>query len=200
MFDRAAIRSNSTASARSIFVITAASALLKIVGYFSGLSSPPVTDSRTRVLAQVERCRADQVPDILDEQTIKLGYVPACDRLFHHRRFEVAHGSGRDLFHRGQAARESCGVVLGGKIAHERRRTKTAAQFCKRSLEKRRFARAWTGDKAYDEYAGSVKPLPQGSRHFVVVLQDILAHFDDPWTAAHDGTRKLRLDSSFSSN
>ena len=31
----------------SIFVITATSALLKIVGYFSGLSSPSVTDSST---------------------------------------------------------------------------------------------------------------------------------------------------------
>jgi hypothetical protein len=42
----AAVKSNSTASAKSIFVTTATSAELKIVGYFSGLSSPSVTDSR----------------------------------------------------------------------------------------------------------------------------------------------------------
>ena len=35
----------SQASARSILVTTAASALLNIVGYFKGLSSPSVTDS-----------------------------------------------------------------------------------------------------------------------------------------------------------
>src|SRR5208282_1354295 len=47
MLRMAAPRSNSTAAARSIFVRTATSALLKIVGYFSGLSSPSVTDIRT---------------------------------------------------------------------------------------------------------------------------------------------------------
>ena len=37
-----------TAAARSIFVITATSALLKIVGYLRGLSSPSVTEVSTR--------------------------------------------------------------------------------------------------------------------------------------------------------
>ena len=40
-------RSNSTASARSIFVMIATSAVLKIVGYLSGLSSPSVTENST---------------------------------------------------------------------------------------------------------------------------------------------------------
>ena len=56
---RSAARSHPAASARSILVMTATSAVLKIVGYLSGLSSPSVTDSSTRrsALAQVVRRR-----------------------------------------------------------------------------------------------------------------------------------------------
>src|SRR5207237_3278016 len=43
----AAAASNSTAAARSILVMRATSAVLKIVGYFSGLSSPSVTENST---------------------------------------------------------------------------------------------------------------------------------------------------------
>jgi len=50
----AAAASNSTTSFKSIFVIRATSALLKMVGYFSGLSSPSVTDMRTaQILAEI---------------------------------------------------------------------------------------------------------------------------------------------------
>jgi hypothetical protein len=47
MLVRAASQSNSTAAASSFLLMTATSALLKIVGYFSGLSSPSVTDIST---------------------------------------------------------------------------------------------------------------------------------------------------------
>jgi hypothetical protein len=43
MFRFAATALNSTAAAKSIFVIGATSALMKIVGYLSGLFSPSVT-------------------------------------------------------------------------------------------------------------------------------------------------------------
>src|ERR1051325_1316416 len=46
MFSRAAIKSKSTAPARSIFVITQTSAVLKIVGYFNGLSPRIAAPSR----------------------------------------------------------------------------------------------------------------------------------------------------------
>src|SRR5258708_35383885 len=48
MLASVAAASNSTASAKSILVITAISAVLKMVGYFSGLSSPSVTERSTR--------------------------------------------------------------------------------------------------------------------------------------------------------
>src|SRR5580692_5104078 len=48
MLRLAAASSNSTAEARSDFVMTATSALLKMVGYLRGLSSPSVTESKTR--------------------------------------------------------------------------------------------------------------------------------------------------------
>ena len=52
IFRSAASKSNSQASAKSIFVITAISAELKIFGYFSGLSSPSVTlSSATRIFS-----------------------------------------------------------------------------------------------------------------------------------------------------
>src|SRR5262249_40877512 len=47
MLFRAAAASNPTTVARSIFVIRATSAVLKIVGYLSGLSSPSVTENIT---------------------------------------------------------------------------------------------------------------------------------------------------------
>src|SRR5262249_2668691 len=47
MLAAAASQSNSTAPARSVLVITATSALLKMGGYLSGLSSPSVTDIST---------------------------------------------------------------------------------------------------------------------------------------------------------
>ena len=48
IFASAVGSSKSTACERSILVSTATSALLKIVGYFRGLSSPSVTDVSTR--------------------------------------------------------------------------------------------------------------------------------------------------------
>ena len=49
MLPAAARKSNSTASARSILVTIATSAVLKMVGYLSGLSSPSVTDNSTEL-------------------------------------------------------------------------------------------------------------------------------------------------------
>jgi hypothetical protein len=48
MLAQAASRLKSQASARSIFVMAAMSAVLNSPGYLSGLSSPSVTDSRAR--------------------------------------------------------------------------------------------------------------------------------------------------------
>ena len=44
MLSYAVFQLNSTATAKSTLVTTATSALLKMVGYLSGLSSPSVTD------------------------------------------------------------------------------------------------------------------------------------------------------------
>ena len=51
MFSSAVFRSNCTASAMSILLMITRSAFRKMVGYFSGLSSPSVTDSRTTRLS-----------------------------------------------------------------------------------------------------------------------------------------------------
>src|SRR6185312_15859113 len=48
IFFRSVSRSNPRASVRSTLVITATSAVLKMVGYFSGLSSPSVVETSTR--------------------------------------------------------------------------------------------------------------------------------------------------------
>jgi hypothetical protein len=72
IFAKTVTWSNSTASAKSHFVMTAASAVLKIVGYLSGLSSPSVTESyQTKIFPQVIRGGAYQVPDILDKEQIE---------------------------------------------------------------------------------------------------------------------------------
>ena len=50
MLARAVSRSNSQASARSILVIIARSAELNSPGYFKGLSSPSVTESKATLV------------------------------------------------------------------------------------------------------------------------------------------------------
>ena len=58
---RAAFQSNSTASASSVLVTSATSAPLKIVGCFSGLSSPSVTDIYTRPRFSPDHRRTDSI-------------------------------------------------------------------------------------------------------------------------------------------
>src|ERR1043165_4153131 len=124
MFSRAAIKSKSTAPARSIFVITQTSAVLKIVGYFNGFSSPSgngLNKHEPQPFAQVVTRWTNQVPDVLNKKCVQVRKVPVCKRVLDHRCIEVTDRSGNDLLHRRFAARESSRVVLGSKISNQRR-------------------------------------------------------------------------------
>ena len=99
---------------------TTRSAAANMCGYFSGLSSPSVTEMTTtlRVLADVEERRADQVADVLDEQqrARRAGRASRSARL-HHRGVEVAAGAGVDLDGAGAGARDPVGVERGLLVA-----------------------------------------------------------------------------------
>ena len=77
-------------------------------GYFSGLSSPSVTEMTTTLarLAQVEQRRADQVADVLDEHHADpAAGASAVQRPAHHVGVEVAAGAGVDLHHAARPSR-----------------------------------------------------------------------------------------------
>src|ERR1700758_1830623 len=113
---------NSTASARSIFVITATSALLKIVGYLSGFFFPLRNghEDEPKIFAEIVRRWTNEIAHVLDEQEIELVKLPAFERILHHRGFEMANGSGDNLFHWGLAPREPHCIIFRGEVAHQR--------------------------------------------------------------------------------
>ena len=82
-------------------------------GYFSGLSSPSVTEMITTLalLAEVEQRRADQVADVLDEEpAIPASGRSACERPLQHGGVEMAAGAGVDLDRTGAGAADPLGV------------------------------------------------------------------------------------------
>jgi hypothetical protein len=50
-----------------------------------------------QVFAEVIARRADEIPNVLDEQEIQFGEIPLVDRPIDHLRVKVAHGAGCDL-------------------------------------------------------------------------------------------------------
>ena len=73
-------------------LISTSSHARNISGYFSGLSSPSVTerDHHPRVLADPELGRADEVADVLDHEQVDLVQRDRRQRRAHHVRVEMA--------------------------------------------------------------------------------------------------------------
>ncbi len=195
----AAAPSNSTAAARSILVITATSALLKMVGYFSGLSSPSVTDMSTRrkIFAKIVGGRTNEIADIFDEEKIEVVEIPAFQGALDHRGFEMAESAGGDLFHGRPAAGEADGVIFRGEIADQRRDAIFGPKKSESFLEKHGLAGAGTRDHADDEDARIVKTLAKRAREEIILLQDVLADFDDARSGTHCSTSSETTSSSF---
>ena len=122
-FACAARASNSTAAAKSILVMTATSAVLKMVGYFSGLSSPSVDgeEHEAQVFAEVVARRADEVADVLDEEQVEASRVPS--RRARVSTIEASRWQTVPVVICRTGAwllREPRGVVLGREVADER--------------------------------------------------------------------------------
>ncbi len=85
-------RRSRDAGSRSILLTITSSHARNISGYFSGLSSPSVTevDHRARVLADAKLRRADEVADVLDDQQVDLVERHRRERRAHHVRVEMA--------------------------------------------------------------------------------------------------------------
>ena len=90
-------------------------------GYFSGLSSPSVTDSSTtRRSSPKSYCGGtDEIADVLDDEEIQAGQVQLLQSAGHHVRFEMADRAGGDLHHRRAGLAQALGVVVGGQIADD---------------------------------------------------------------------------------
>ena len=187
MLAAAALQSNSQATARSFFVTTATSAVLKMVGYFSGLSSPSVTDKQhdSKMLAEIVRRRTDQVADVLDEQEIQLIERPCGHGVFHHGRLEVTQRAGRDLPDRRATPGQALRVVLGREIADDGRDPVALAKTRQRLLQQRRLPRARARDEAHDEHARVAESLAEGTRDLVILLQNIPSNFDEAGVGIH---------------
>ena len=129
---------------RSIFVTSTRSALRNITGYFSGLSSPSVTDERDHVdgLAEVVDGGADEVADVLDEQIVELAPGKVVQRVVDHLGVEVTGRSGRDRLAPNARGPQPLGVVVGGEIAGERADAMPAAERARGRFEHRGLAGA----------------------------------------------------------
>src|SRR5438445_11186769 len=114
MFRRAAARSDSAASAKSILVMIATSELLKMVEYFNGLSSSSVAESRTKRSSSPRSIagRADEIADVFNKEEIEVVELPSLERSLDHQGVEMADGSGGDLADVGSGTLEVSGVIL----------------------------------------------------------------------------------------
>jgi hypothetical protein len=94
--------SKPVACARSSLVMTATSAVLKIVGYLSGLSYAfgCGNQNKSQILAEVKAGRAHEVANVFDKQEVEGFEVPIRDSSFYHSSIKMTDGSCRDLFHR----------------------------------------------------------------------------------------------------
>ena len=167
---------------------TATSAVLKMVGYLSGLSSPSVTDSKhdAKVLAEIVRRRTDEVADVLDEQEIELLERPVGHGVFDHRRLEVAERAGRDLPDRRTAPGQALRVVVGREIADHRRHPVTLAEPRQRLLQQRWSCRPRDSRRgSRTNTPGVAESRAERARDFVVLLQNAFSDFDEAGHRIH---------------
>ena len=145
---------------------TTRSATANMCGYFSGLSSPSVTEITTTlaVLADVEQRRADQVADVLHEQQRALRRVELVQRAVHHLRVEVAARAGVDLHGPGAGAPDPVGVEGGLLVALDHADLVVAAELGDGALQQRRLARARASSSRSTPSPGVRRATPARAR------------------------------------
>ncbi len=131
-------------------------------------------------LAEVERGRADEIADVLDEEHRLLGRLQPLERAFHHARVEVAALAGVDL-QRGRAGRaDALGVVGGLLVALDHRDRQGRQQPLDRLGQQRRLARAGARHEVDREDAALGEELAVEARVLVVLREDVLLDLDHP--------------------
>ena len=121
------------------------SALRKMPGYFSGLSSPSADAEHHHlgVFAEIVTGGANQIAHVLDEQQSELFDSATPHRYcLHHARIQMAGARGGDLAHRISVPGEPDGVVFRLDIACEHGHARARRQHRESALEERRLARA----------------------------------------------------------
>ena len=104
--------SKSTCGKRSILLRIMRSAARNMCGYFSGLSSPSVTERITDLgaLAEIEQRRADEIADVLDHDDGAGGGPQFLQPARDHVGFEMASRPGVDLHRRGARGADALAV------------------------------------------------------------------------------------------
>jgi hypothetical protein len=104
-------------------VITATSAVLKIVGYLRGLSLAfgDGEEHKPQVFAQIVAGGTNKVAHVFEEKEIQIFDAPAVERGAHHVGFEMTDGSGDDLTNGSAGARQPLRVVVRRQISDQRR-------------------------------------------------------------------------------
>jgi cystathionine beta-lyase len=151
---------------------------------------------QSQVLAQVERGRADEIADVLDEQEIEGIQVPTVQRALDHRGVEMAHRPRRDLLDRNLAARQTSRVIVGRQVADQRGHAIATAQGSQHALKESGLARTGTRHETDDEHARSAETFAQRPGRDVVLLEHTLPDFHQARVAVHDSTSSARTSNS----
>jgi len=133
--------------------------------------------SDVAVLSEVEARRADEIPDVFDEQQIDAFEGKLVERLMDEGCIEVACGPRRDLQRRNAVGTDAHRIVVRLQIPFDDCNPISVAQRHDGGFEESRFSRARRGHEVDGEYAVAIEVLAVVRRSLVIrgkeVLQDI---------------------------
>ena len=132
---------------------------------------------------EIERRRADQVADILDEQEPLLDWRQAIERGADHRGVEVTALAGVDLYCRNAGGANPLGVVRGLLIALDHRDRPPVLQIGNSFDQQRCLARAGARNKVQREHPRLGEPRAIAIGQIVVLAENVALDLDDAFLA-----------------
>src|SRR5450755_652042 len=168
----AAAKSNSTASARSILVSTARSAVLKMVG----------KQHHSQILSNIVGRGTHQITHVLYKKEIQPIQVPAFQSIPHHGGFHIAKSSGSDLPYGRLRARQPGSVVVSRQVTNQGRDTVIGPHEGKRFLQKGGLSGAGARHQTHHVDSRFVESLAELARHYIVMPEHVLSDFHQAGT------------------
>ena len=109
----------------------------------------------------------------------------------------MTNGSGDDLLHWRLAARQAKCVVFRGEVSDQRGYTILRPQERQSLFEEGGLTRARTGNKAHDKDTLRAEPVAQRPGDDVILLQNVLTHFQQARFGNSSRTSRAVISSSF---